>query len=122
MAVQEKDTAHVERLAHEAKRDMKLKYRTVAREVLSRLPRRDRASHSGVEDLRGPGRGRIPKTVVPHVVVNYVAQYYVVVLDVRKLPQSGTGGREREPQTEKQLSEKMLHCANLTGVELMQCS
>ena len=29
---------------------MKLKYRTVVLEVLSRLPRRDRVSHSGVED------------------------------------------------------------------------
>ena len=48
-AVQEKDTAHVRRLAHEAKGDMKLKYRTVVLEVLS--PRRDRVSHSGVEDL-----------------------------------------------------------------------
>ena len=50
-AVQEKDTAHVKRSAHEAKRDMKLKYRTVVLEVLSRLPRRDRVSRSGVEDL-----------------------------------------------------------------------
>ena len=50
-AVQEKDTAHVKRFAHEAKRDMKLKYRTVVLEVLSLLPRRDRVSHSGVEDL-----------------------------------------------------------------------
>ena len=50
-AVQEKDTAHVKRLAHEAKSDMKLKYRTVVLEVLPRLPRRDRESHSGVEDL-----------------------------------------------------------------------
>ena len=50
-AVQEKDTARVKRLAHEAKRDKKLKYRTVVLEVLSRLPRRDRVSHSGVEDL-----------------------------------------------------------------------
>ena len=29
---------------------MKLKYRTVVLEVLSRLPRRDRVAHSGVED------------------------------------------------------------------------
>ena len=50
-AVQEKDTARVKRLAHEAKRDKKLKYRTVVLEVISRLPRRDRVSHSGVEDL-----------------------------------------------------------------------
>ena len=50
-AVQEKDTAHVKRLAHEAKRDMKLKYRTVVLVVPSRLPRRDRVSHSGVEDI-----------------------------------------------------------------------
>ena len=34
-AVQEKDTAHVKRLAHVAKRDMKLKYRTVVLEVLA---------------------------------------------------------------------------------------
>ena len=38
-AVQAKDTAHVKRSAHEAKGDMKLKYRTVVLEVLSRLPR-----------------------------------------------------------------------------------
>ena len=50
-AVQEKDTAHVKHSAHGAKRDTKLKYRTVVLEVLSRLPRCDRASHSGVEDL-----------------------------------------------------------------------
>ena len=50
-AVQEKDTAHVKHVAHGAKRDTKLKYRTVVLEVLSRLPRRDRVSHSGVEDI-----------------------------------------------------------------------
>ena len=50
-AVQEKDTAIVKRFAHEAKRDMKLKYRTVVLEVPSRLPRRDGVSHSEVEDL-----------------------------------------------------------------------
>ena len=48
-AVQRK-TVHMRRLAHGAKRDMKLKYRTVVLEVLSRLPRRDRVPHSGVED------------------------------------------------------------------------
>ena len=47
-AAKQKDTAHVK---HLAKRDMKLKYRTVVLEVLLRLPRRDRVSHSGVEDL-----------------------------------------------------------------------
>ena len=41
VAVQEKDTAHVKRLAHEGRRDMNFKYRT----------RRDTESHSGVEDL-----------------------------------------------------------------------
>ena len=46
--VQEKDTAHVKRLAHEAKRDMKLTYRKVVLEVLSRLPRRDRVLHTVV--------------------------------------------------------------------------
>ena len=50
-AVQEKDTAHVKRSAHGAKRDMELKYRTVVLEVLPRQPRRDRVSHCGVEDL-----------------------------------------------------------------------
>ena len=44
------------------------------------------------------------------------AQYFVVVLEMSgrprsgKLPQSGTGGREREPQTEKQLGAKVLPC------------
>ena len=50
-AVQEKDTAHVKHLAPGAKRDTKLKYRTVVLKVLSRLPHRERISHSGVEDL-----------------------------------------------------------------------
>ena len=49
-AVQEKDTAHVKRLKHGAKIEMNLKYRTVVLEVVSRLPRRDRVSRSGVED------------------------------------------------------------------------
>ena len=57
-AVQEKDTAYVKHLAHGAKRDTKLKYRTVVLEVRSRLPRRDRVSRSGVEDLSRPCRGR----------------------------------------------------------------
>ena len=57
-----RDTDHVEHLTRAAKRDMKLKYRTVVLEVPSRLPRRDRVSHSGVEDFSGPCRGRIPKT------------------------------------------------------------
>ena len=47
-AVLEKDTAHAEHSTHGAQRDMK---RTVVIEVLSRLSRRDRVSHSGVEDL-----------------------------------------------------------------------
>ena len=50
-AVQEKDTAHVKHSAHGARRDTNLEYRTVVLEVLSRLTRRDRVSHSGVEDL-----------------------------------------------------------------------
>ena len=49
--MQEKDTANVKRSAHGEKRDMELKYRTVVLEVLPRQPRRDRVSHSGVEDL-----------------------------------------------------------------------
>ena len=50
-AVQEKDTAHAEHSTHGAQRDMKLNYRAVVIEVLSRLPRRDRVLHSGVEGL-----------------------------------------------------------------------
>ena len=50
-AVQEKDTAHVKRSARGAKRDTGLKYRTVVLEVLPRQVRRDRVSHSGVEDF-----------------------------------------------------------------------
>ena len=46
-AVQQKDTAHAKLLAKGAKKDMKLKYRTMVLEVLSRLPRRDRVSHNG---------------------------------------------------------------------------
>ena len=45
-AVQGKDTAHVKHLARGAKRDTKLKYRTVVLEVLSRLPRRGRAQQT----------------------------------------------------------------------------
>ena len=62
VAVQEKDTAHVKRLARGAERDMKLKYRTVVLWVLSRLPRRDRVSHSGVEDFSWPCSGRAQHT------------------------------------------------------------
>ena len=84
---------------------MKLKYRTVVHEVLSRLPRRDRVSHSGVEDFSGPCRGRAQqtrqKTVLrvsatrccklpdrgvrehpPRTDDHAVAQCYVVVLEV----------------------------------------
>ena len=50
-AQQCKRKTHVKRSAHEAKRGTKLEYRTVVLEVLSRLPRRDRSSHSRVEDL-----------------------------------------------------------------------
>ena len=50
-------------------------------EVLSRLPRRDRVSHSGVEDLSGPCRGsskdrRQSSGSVQHVVVNYPTVEY----------------------------------------------
>ena len=48
-AVQQKDTAHVKHLTHGAKRDTKLKYRTVVLEVPSRLPHRDRVSHSALD-------------------------------------------------------------------------
>ena len=46
-AVQEKDTAHVKHLTYGAKRDMKLKYRTVVLEIISRLPRRDSITQWG---------------------------------------------------------------------------
>ena len=117
-AVQEKDTAHVKRFAHGAKRDMKLKYRTVVLEVLSRLPRRDRVSHSGVEDFSWPCRGRARQTRQRRKHTDIFSraregeaacerdtgnENHTMVLEV--VPR-----REREPQTEDQLSAKVLHC------------
>ena len=46
-AVQEKDTAHVKRPAHGAKRNVELENRTVVPEFLPRQTRRDRVSQRG---------------------------------------------------------------------------
>ena len=86
-AVQEKDTAHVKSSAHEAKRDMKLKYRTVVLEVLSRLSRRDRphtvvlkasADHAMAEFQRPDRRqssGSVQRVVVNYPTVEYESIY-----------------------------------------------
>ena len=104
-AVQEKDTAHVKRLAHEAKRDMKLKYRTVGGRPQRTMPWQGsqrqktvlRVSATRCCKLSDRGIREHPPRTDDHA----VAQYYVVVLEVPerprsgKLPQSGTGGSEK---------------------------
>ena len=85
-AVQEKETAHVKRLTHGAK----LEYRTVVLEVLSRLPRRDRVSYSGVEDLSGPCRGRAQQTRQRRSIQICVAEHVKVKQRVKETQGSRT--------------------------------
>ena len=89
-AVQEKDTAHVKYLIHEAKRDMKLKYSTVVLEVLSRPPRRDRVSHSGVEDVSWPCRGRAQQTRQRRSIQKFSAEHVKVKQRAKETQRSRT--------------------------------
>ena len=69
---------------------------------------------SATRCCKRPDRG--VREHLPRTDDHAVALCYVVVLEVPgrprsgKLPQCGTGGRERETQTEKQPSAKVLHC------------
>ena len=166
-AVQEKDTANVEHLTHGAKRDIAqwcsrsyrdchavteyhtVEWKTSADRVVAEFQRQKavlRVSATRCCELPDRGVREHPPRTHDHA----VAQYYVVVLEVPgrprsgKLPQSGTGGRERatdrkaafsnvtllgfkrilvrsdNQRTLLSLIERVM--SNLTGAELVQCS
>ena len=96
-AVQKNDTVHVRRSTHGAKRDTKLKYRTVMLEFLSRLPRRDRVSHSAVEgpQLTMPWQSSADQTEKKHTYIFSRAREGEAACerDMEQEPHSGAGGR-----------------------------